>query len=138
MLLLANKPSRQLSAEAGQLQVAIEVGLELAMVPALITFALGVSWLNITHHFWSWWPNFVIFLLILALLVRFLHFEAYRSASSLAQTLALLVSCMKPDIVRALGLHTEIAQANEPPKLITLELAKVIELPLSTISKCWP
>ena len=57
------------------------------MVSALIAFVLGVIWLNFAHHFWDWWPNFAIFSLIFALILRFFLFEAYE-VPPLSQRLA--------------------------------------------------
>jgi hypothetical protein len=48
---------------------------------------LGVIWLNFAHHFWDWWPNFAMFFLIFALILRFFLFEAYE-VPPLSQRLA--------------------------------------------------
>lgn len=67
---------------------------ELSMGPALIIFAIGLTWLQIIYGIWRW-PGFAVLFALLTASGLAMLYEAYKTACVLSDTRAVIIEAMK-------------------------------------------
>jgi len=66
---------------------------ELSMAPAMLSFAIGLFWLQCLHEIWRW-PGFILLFAVLLLGAYYFLREAHKTACVLADTRKILVKAV--------------------------------------------